>query len=440
MQMETVKIDFGKTVGTIKPMHSVNNGPTTSRGITNNETYRAAGIPYARIHDAAFYAGYGGEHIVDVHAIFPDFGADANDPASYDFTLTDEYLESIMGVGTKVFYRLGSKIEHSSKKYGVNPPPDFQKWAVICEHIIRHCNEGWADGHHYGIEYWEIWNEPDLAGPCWTGTDEQFFKLFETAALHLKACFPQLKIGGPAVCRAGDEAYIGSFLKWMASHGVPLDFFSWHIYCIEPELVSQSAALIRSLLDNYGYSQTESILNEWNYITAWNPAEAIVESYRTIGDMKGAAFTAAVMCEAQNAPVDQLMYYDAQPNTPFNGMFSPYLFEPLKGYYPFPMFHCLYRLGKAVAVDGSVPGLYAIAAKGDGGEAAVLVACYDGEAAQDAVFQIGGLPPAATARFYLLDETRDMELVREEAVAGPSCSFELPLERNTVLLIQFKQA
>ena len=80
MQMETVKIDFGKTVGTIKPMHSVNNGPATSRGITNNETYRAAGIPYARIHDAAFYAGYGGEHIVDVHAIFPDFGAQTTRP------------------------------------------------------------------------------------------------------------------------------------------------------------------------------------------------------------------------------------------------------------------------------------------------------------------------------------------------------------------------
>ena len=25
-----------------------------------------------------------------------------------------------------------------------------------------HHNEGWADGFNYGIEYWEIWNEPDF--------------------------------------------------------------------------------------------------------------------------------------------------------------------------------------------------------------------------------------------------------------------------------------
>ena len=41
-------------------------------------------------------------------------------------------------------------------------PKDFKKWAVICEHIIRHYTEGWADGFFYDMPYWEIWNEPDL--------------------------------------------------------------------------------------------------------------------------------------------------------------------------------------------------------------------------------------------------------------------------------------
>ena len=70
---------------------------------------------------------------------------DAEDPASYDFVETDDYLKTMRAAGTEPFYRLGQSIEHWIKKYGVNPPADFDKWAAICEHIVRHYNEGWAD-------------------------------------------------------------------------------------------------------------------------------------------------------------------------------------------------------------------------------------------------------------------------------------------------------
>ena len=32
----------------------------------------------------------------------------------------------------------------------------------VCKHIVMHYNDGWNDGYHYNIAYWEIWNEPDL--------------------------------------------------------------------------------------------------------------------------------------------------------------------------------------------------------------------------------------------------------------------------------------
>ena len=128
--------------------------------------------------------------------------------------------------GTKVFYRLGSKIEHTSKKYGTLPPPDFQKWAEICEHIIRHYTEGWANGYHWDIEYWEIWNEPDLHEPdtpkefkaAWGGTIEQFHELFRITAKHLKSCFPHLKIGGLAL--AFREKWADDFLAAMKADNV----------------------------------------------------------------------------------------------------------------------------------------------------------------------------------------------------------------------------
>ena len=153
--MEFVNVNFDHTIGRIKPMHAVNNGPLAGSDVeqvrSNFDDYKAAGIPYARNHDASFCSSYGGEHTVDVHAVFPDFSKNPYDPRSYDFALTDDYLATIVNAGTKVFYRLGSKIEHWRKKYGTIVPADFRKWAVVCEHIVRHYTLGWADGFHYDV-------------------------------------------------------------------------------------------------------------------------------------------------------------------------------------------------------------------------------------------------------------------------------------------------
>ena len=164
--MNTINVNFNKTTGTIKPMHAVNNGPVYKHGadqrLTNMQDYIDAGIPYARNHDASFNSTYGINHTVDVDFIFTDFDADPYDEASYDFTCTDEYIRVTALGGAETFYRLGSRIEHQIKKYNTLPPKDYKKWAIICEHIIKHYNYGWANGFNYNIKYWEIWNEPDL--------------------------------------------------------------------------------------------------------------------------------------------------------------------------------------------------------------------------------------------------------------------------------------
>ena len=352
----TITFDPGQKLGKIKPMNAVNNGPIKgSRGRSTIELWKAASIPYARNHDASFCANYGGEHIVDVHAIFPDFSKDPNDPVFYDFTLTDEYLQRIQDAGTKVCYRLGSKIEHEVKKYGTRIPPDFKKWAVICEHIIRHYTEGWADGFKWDIEYWEIWNEPDLppgenGSPTWSGTEEQFFDLYRVAATHLKKCFPNLKIGGPAVAFIYNP-WCNRFLAAMTAGGkrVPLDFFSWHVYARDSRIVKMQVIDVRRLLDKFGYTKTESILNEWNYVRGWS-GDQFNYSIQTIIGLKGAAYAASVMCAGQDTPVDMLMYYDARPSV-FNGMFGFYNYEPLKTYYVFLAWSKLAKLGRQIPVD-----------------------------------------------------------------------------------------
>ena len=54
--MTNITIDLSKTLGKIKPMHAVNNGPSGSevRGTSNFPLFREAGIPYVRNHDASW--------------------------------------------------------------------------------------------------------------------------------------------------------------------------------------------------------------------------------------------------------------------------------------------------------------------------------------------------------------------------------------------------
>ena len=445
--MDKITVDFSKGLGKVKPMHSVNNGPVykfaSDQRITNIDHYRAAGIPYARIHDASFYSTYGGEHIVDVNMIFTDFSKDPTDPASYDFTLTDEYLKVIELGGAKVFYRLGSKIEHWSKKYNTLPPADFRKWAVVCEHIIRHYTEGWADGFHMDIEYWEIWNEPDLDPDdsthkrCWGGTAEQFYELYCITHTHLKTCFPHLKIGGPA-CAGLKPEWLNGFFKALKENGIKPDFFSWHVYGATVEKVREKIRFARELLDQYGFNETESILNEWNYVKGWRDDDWIY-SLKAEKGIKGAAFIMATICMALYEPLDNLMFYDARP-CGMNSMFcTDFVYERLKGYYPFFMFNHLYRLEEAVAVECKSDDVWAAAARGD--EQNVLVTYYnDNDEAPEKTVQIEFKnvrnPNGIRLSYYCLDKEHDCELVREEIFTACEFSSYVKMPLNCTYLLR----
>ena len=84
--MVVIQADFSKELGKIKPMHAVNNGPAGKEGdeTGNFEAYKNAKIPFARNHDAAVCPAYGGEHVVDISALFPDFDADETKEENYD--------------------------------------------------------------------------------------------------------------------------------------------------------------------------------------------------------------------------------------------------------------------------------------------------------------------------------------------------------------------
>ena len=377
----TFHIDANTPLGPMKPLHGVGGGPVTSNfNADTTEYFRMAGIPFSRTHDIEY--PYGSGEFVDIHCIFPNFDADAEDPKSYNFTLTDAYLKAVAEAGTEVFYRLGSTIEHQPIKRYIFPPKDNLKWAQICEHIIRHYNEGWADGLRLNIRFWEIWNEPDLKDRCWTGTHEEFFALYTTAATHLKSCFPELSIGGCAIT-SPFSSMTEPFLKYVREHNAPLDFFSWHGYLHLPAQAAESSQRARELLDKYGFTDTLSVYDEWNYVYQWD--DTIQKSVDIHPTGKVAALCASVLCTLQRSRTDMAMYYDTQLCMPtWNGFFSvgpmhihgeprPIVAHP--PFYSFVAYNALYQKGTEVSLGQDIPDVYAIAAA-DEKEVCVLLAAY----------------------------------------------------------------
>ncbi len=381
-----MKINSKKVIGTIKPMHAVNNIPVFYPKEWGdhpvNELFFDMSIPMVRFHDTAYLYPY--HKMVDVPCIFPDFDADENNHASYDFTFTDRILEMVATKGVKIFYRLGVSIENYGwiKPYDIHPPKDALKWAKICEHIIAHYNEGWADGFHYNIEYWEIWNEPESHKMMFTGTFEDYLNLYVVTANLLKKRFPYIKIGGYASCglyaAVGRNAsgaanvseqqeyfveFFHDFLKRISTkqESAPLDFFSWHSYSAVSDNVL-FAEYVRKTLDSYGFTQTESILNEWN------PQGIYIR-----GTLKAASDVLANMIVLQNKPVDMLMYYDARLSTSYCGLFNPIgdiprtdLAKPFPLYYVFKAFSEVYKMGNQVEVQIEGENVFAIASANDG--------------------------------------------------------------------------
>ena len=428
-----LNVNFNKSLGKIKPMHGVGQPPFSGINFNMFRYLTEAAIPYSRLHDVG--GPYGLNRWVDIPNLFRDFDKDPYDPASYDFAFTDLLIMALVENGVEPFFRLGVSIENAShiKAYNIYPPKDNHKWAVICEHIIRHYTEGWADGFKYDIKYWEIWNEPDnyedvMENKMWRGTKEEYYELYNVASKHLKKCFPHLKIGGYASCGfyALKDTFVKSanssprmeyfieffdgFLEYIKKNGCPLDFFSWHSYDgIENNRIYASYA--RERLDCAGYRETETICNEWNCNTELK------------GTAKHAAQIAAMMTVLQDSPLDSAMFYDAQCTASnYASLFNPMTRTPFPAYYAFKAFGELYKLGEEVELTLDEENVYAIAAKKDG-SASLLISNPTDEA----------IPLGLCA-----DGTVTKCFITAEGKMEEECPLPEALPENSFLLVNFE--
>ena len=405
--MARITVNTAQAVKKMKPMHGGGQPPVISSAKNTYFHYLTeAGIPYSRLHDVSSEGKY-----VDIPNIFRDFDADENDPASYDFTFTDHLLRQLAEAGVEPYYRLGTTIENASvnvKPLKTFPPKDYEKWARICEHIIAHYVEGWADGFEYKITYWEIWNEPDN-NQMWTGTAEEYYRLYAVAAKHLKARFgDKIKVGGyascgfygintvnlnPFHCSERTEKkwieYFENFMAYIKQNNVPLDFFSWHTYAPTKQAVEQDVWLKRRMTE-FGYGDVELHLNEWC------PYQELA------GTGKQGTEVAGMMAAMQKGNQDVLCIYDMRIGEPWYApFFDCKTCVPHHGYYSAVAFNTLYQLGTEVLSESDTEELYVLAAS-DGKKHAAMVVNLTGE---DQTLEIEGVD-LASARIYVIDDRR----------------------------------
>ena len=436
--MANITINFNDCEKTIKPLHCVTGGPLQPHScIGTFDHFKKIEFPYVRLHDCALISYYGGHHVVDISGIFPDFDKDAYDESSYDFTLTDKFLNDIRSCGSDIFYRLGQSIEHWIKKYGSNPPKDFKKWAVICEHIIRHYNEGWCNGFFWNIKYWEIWCEPDNVPHCWTGTMRQFYDLYEITAKHIKNKIPNILIGGPGFAEWSiANGTLEKFIAYMSKNNVPLDFLSWHTYSRNIEEYTSRALVVRELLDKYGYHSAQSILDEFNYLINWT--DKMLKSRDKIRGIEGACLASSLMATLQNMSVDMLFYYDTRPS-PFNGIFDFYTCKPLKAYYAFLMFSWLYKLQTQISAESDDGNVFVLAA-GNKSNYGIMITYYslDEKALEKELVINTGEDFDTEFDIILLDKNTSAE--KTKTIQTSSGKVKLTISNNTVLYLKKSQS
>ncbi len=345
--------ELGKAMPPLKAIHGVTNyAPLGSIAMAYPLDVRARlqelHVPCAYFHDDPYVNN--GKDVIDVSRIFPLFHADENDPRNYLFAETDEYLRPLVEDGVKIIYRLGESIECGTH-FRTCPPKDYAKWTRICLNIVRHYTEGWADGHHWDMTDWAVWEEPNNPN-LWNGPFEAYLELYKSISVAFKQAFPQLHVGGPSTTTLGYR-FLDQFLAFVRKESLPLDFVNYTGYYLTPAEFLAESVKRREMVDGYGYGDVPLWCTEWHCSPFWHDFADPVAYGRErarYGGVEGAAFAATVLCGLQDTPIERACFYSACIGGGYGLMDVER--RPTPAYYVFQKFARLYRTSvRRIAMD-----------------------------------------------------------------------------------------
>jgi len=339
--------DFSRTGKAPKDLLGVNIGPGSSI-----KGYQEAGIREIRTHDFYGPCDYWQYTVNALDTSAKRFRStfDPTKESSYNWKDSDAKMDSIVRNGFRPFFRLGISWPNTIN-VPTFPPLDasgqtFQTFGEISRRTVMHYTKGWHNGFTYPIRHWEIWNEPDFNEKFWSGsqgTPINYFNLYKSASTAIKQVDAQMKVGGPGLAYASlffkKQGYVTEFMAYCQSNRLPLDFYSWHLYDIRnPQGIKAYADTVRTYLDRYGFTSSES------FITEINPD---LKGGSFQNNARGAAWVTGAFITCNQAPVDKFFWYRgvqlsplADPDGPSSGnllwpglayrLYSSFLTENIK--------------------------------------------------------------------------------------------------------------
>ncbi len=180
--------------------------------------------------------------------------------AHYDFTTIDRIYDRLLQLELRPIVELSYMPQELASDPSatvftyrgiISPPRDWQRWAELNRQLAAHLVEryGIAEVSQWGFE---VWNEPNLE-VFWSGSQIDYFQLYDLAARAIKSVDERLLVGGPATAAVG---WIDDFLNFVRREGVPLDFLSTHSYNNLPLDIKQT-------LKSYGFERVRIWWTEW---------------------------------------------------------------------------------------------------------------------------------------------------------------------------------
>jgi len=415
-------VDFTQPNGRIRrELTCTNISPIMSSRFSSNPMYINLRSYASRTHDWAL--NNRGQRVCDTHHIFPLEHLDPADERNYYFKATDALLKNTMDCGTKIYFRLGTSIEHTpdAEHFNTIIPQDFDHYAEVCAGIIRHYTRGWANGYHWDIKYWEIWNEADLGIRMWAGTEQQFIDFYVIVLKRLQAEFPELKIGGPAYCTIYRDWNI-HLMDRLQQENLKPDFYSFHCYSGDVYTLMELPYVARKLLDEHGMTNTEVHINEWHYlppglgcnfpISTPDDFEQNMAGPLGMHGICAGAHLAATIIGWHDTPIDMSFFYGAGPEKAPAGMYGlvNYYSQPNKKYYALKMLcDAACDTPNRVVTSGGDKNIWMIAGTDDAHKnAQIIVSDYLSTMVGDIKIQLKGIENPKAIRVFRLSNLDDV--------------------------------
>ena len=377
-QDRIIKIDFDKSSGPLNTMFRECIGAgRANEGLRADWQQQLAvvkkecGFKYIRMHGL----------LTDDMGVYRE---DEKGNPEYNYQYIDVLNDYILSIGMKPFIELGfmpAALASGDKtifwwRGNVTPPKDYGKWEDLIRNLTLHFTE------RYGTEevktwYFEVWNEPNLKDAFWTGTMEDYFKLYKHAARGIKSVNPAYKVGGPATAGA---AWVPEMIRFCEDDSVPIDFISTHAYGVKQGHLDESGTS-GTILDKAEWAVSGDVINsrkqienstmpslelhytEWS--SSYTPSDPVHDSYHQAPYILEKLKQVGNAANSMSYWVFTDIFEEAGPRfTPFHGGFGLMNYQGIKkpAYYAFSF---LNKLGETELTNADSSSWACKSEKGD---------------------------------------------------------------------------